>query len=52
MIAAEIKNNVSTVRIHDEYYAKEPHGYMAQLNQIVSNSYNHSVKKNTQYFNV
>lgn len=39
MIAAEIKNSVSTVRIHDEYYAKEPHGYMAQLNQIVSNSY-------------
>lgn len=43
MIAAEMKNDVSTVRIHDEYYAKEPHGYMAQLNQIVSNSYKRRV---------
>ena len=39
MIAAEMKNSVSTVRIHDEYYAKEPRGYMEQLNQIVANSY-------------
>lgn len=39
MIAAEMKNEVSTVRIHDEYYVSEPHGYIAQLNQIVSNSY-------------
>lgn len=39
MIAAEIKNDVSTVRIHDEYYVNEPHGYIAQLHQIVSNSY-------------
>lgn len=39
MIAAELKNEVATVRIHDEYYVREPHGYIAQLNQIVSNSY-------------
>ncbi len=39
MIAAEMKSDVSTVRIHDEYYAREPHGCMTQLNQIVSNSY-------------
>lgn len=39
MIAAEIKNNVVTVRIHDEYYVREPQGYIAQLNQIVTNSY-------------
>lgn len=39
MIAAEMKNDVSTVRIHDEYYVKEPHGYMRQMNQIVTNSY-------------
>ena len=39
MIAAEMKNSVSTVRIHDEYYVKEPRGYMEQLNQIVANSY-------------
>ena len=39
MIAAEMKNEVSTVRIHDEYYVSEPRGYIAQLNQIVSNSY-------------
>ncbi|MGN0972616.1 MAG: hypothetical protein ACI4OY_11710 [Aristaeellaceae bacterium] len=34
-----MKNEVSTVRIHDEYYVSEPRGYIAQLNQIVSNSY-------------
>lgn len=39
MIAAEIKNDVSTVRIHDEYYVKEPTGYMKQMNQIIANSY-------------
>lgn len=39
MIAAEMKNNAFTVRIHDEYYVSEPHGYLAQLNQIVTNSY-------------
>lgn len=39
MIAAEMKSDVSTVRIHDEYYAREPHGSMKQLNRIVSNSY-------------
>lgn len=39
MIAAEMKNDVSTVRIHDEYYVKELKGYMKQMNQIVTNSY-------------
>lgn len=39
MIAAEMKNDVATVRIHDEYYVREPQGYIAQLNQIVTNSY-------------
>ena len=39
MIAAEMKNEVTTVRFHDEYYVSEPDGYMTQLNQIVTNSY-------------
>lgn len=39
MIAAEVKNEVSTVRFHDEYCVNEPKGYMTQLNQIVTNSY-------------
>lgn len=39
MIAAEMKNDVSTVRIHDEYYAREPQGYIAQVNRIISSSY-------------
>ena len=39
MIAAEMKNNSATVRIHDEYFVKQPHGYMKQMNQIVTNSY-------------
>ena len=43
MIAAEMKNSVSTIRIHDECYVKEPHGYMEQLNQIVANSYKRRV---------
>ena len=39
MIAAEMKNDVSTVRFHDEYYVNKPGRYMAQLNQIVTDSY-------------
>lgn len=39
MIAAEMKNDVSTVRFHDEYCASKPGRYMAQLNQIVTDSY-------------
>ena len=39
MIAAEMKNSVSTVRIHDEYYVNKPNRYMAQLGQIVTDSY-------------
>ena len=39
MIAAEMKNGVSTVRIHDEFYVKEAQEYMKQLNRIVTDSY-------------
>ena len=39
MIAGEMKNGVSIVRIHDEYYAKEPLGCMKQMNRIITNSY-------------
>ena len=39
MIAAEMKNDVSTVRFHDEYYVNKPNRYMAQLGQIVTDSY-------------
>lgn len=39
MIAAEMKNNVSTVRFHHEYYVNKPSRYMAQLGQIVTDSY-------------
>lgn len=39
MIAAEMDSNIAVVRIHDEYYIKEPGKYMMQMNQIVSNAY-------------
>jgi len=39
MIAAEMKSEAATVRIHDEYYVEEPQGCLSQLNQIVSGAY-------------
>ncbi len=39
MIAAEFKNAVSTVRIHDEYCASETAHCITRLGQIVSDSY-------------
>lgn len=39
MIAAEFKNTVSTVRIHDEYCESSVDRYISHLGQIVSNSY-------------
>ncbi len=39
MIAAEFKNAVSTVRIHDEYCASETAHCITRLGQIISESY-------------
>lgn len=39
MIAAEFKNAVSIVRIHDEYCASETAHCITRLGQIVSESY-------------
>ncbi len=39
MIAAEMKTNAAVVRIHDECFVREPRGYIAQVNQIVTDSY-------------
>jgi len=39
MIAAEFKNAISTVRIHDEYCASETAPCITRLGQIVSESY-------------
>ncbi len=39
MIAAEFKNAVSIVRIHDEYCASETEHCITRLGQIVSDSY-------------
>ena len=39
MIVSEIKNEIATVRIHNEYYLKETQQTMAEINQIVSQAY-------------
>ena len=39
MVAAEFKNAVSTIRIHDEYCEASPTHYISHLSRIVSNSY-------------
>jgi len=39
MIAAEFKNAVSIIRIHDEYCAPEATHCITRLGQIVSESY-------------
>ena len=39
MIAAEIKTDVTTVRIHDEFCSSPSQECISHLNQIVSNSY-------------
>lgn len=39
LIAAEFKNAVSVIRIHDEYCASETDRCMTHLGQIVSESY-------------
>ena len=39
MIIAEIKNEIATVRIHNEYYRKETQQTMAEINRIVSRAY-------------
>ena len=39
MIIAEVKNELATVRIHDEYYRKETEQTMTEINQIVSQAY-------------
>lgn len=43
MIAAEWKTEASVVRVHDEYYEKEPKSYLAQVSQIVSQSHKRRV---------
>ncbi len=39
MIAKEFKNDVSTVRIHDEFYESSPEKSLARSGHIVSESY-------------
>ena len=39
MIISEIKNEIATVRIHNEYYQKETQQTMAEINRIVSQAY-------------
>lgn len=39
MIAKELKNDVSTVRIHDEFYETSPEKSLARSGHIVSESY-------------
>ena len=39
MVAAELKNAVSTIRIHDEYFETSTGHCISRLNRIVSNSY-------------
>lgn len=39
MMIAEVKNELATVRIHDECYRKEPQQAMAEINRIVSAAY-------------
>lgn len=39
MIISEIKNEIATVRIHNEYYRKETQQTMAEINRIVSQAY-------------
>lgn len=39
MIVSEIKNEIATVRIHNEYYRKETQQAIAEISQIVSHAY-------------
>lgn len=39
MIASEIKNNKTTVRIHDTYCSNPTEGCLSRANQIVCDAY-------------
>lgn len=39
MIISEMKNEIGTVRIHNEYYRKETRQTMSEINRIVSQAY-------------
>ena len=43
MVIAEVRNEIATVRIHDEYYRKETRQAMAEINRIVSQAYQRRV---------
>lgn len=49
MIVTEIKSNLATVRIHDEYCGHPTQGRISHMNQIVSNAYKRrSISSETQ----
>ena len=39
MVIAEVKNEIATVRIRDEFYRKETRQAMAEVSRIVSEAY-------------
>ncbi len=43
MVIAEVRNEIATVRIHDEYYQKETRQAMSEINRIVSQAYQRRV---------
>lgn len=45
MIAEEIKTDVTTVRIHDEFCSSPSQGCISHMNQIVTNSFK---RRNTE----
>lgn len=43
MVIAEVKNEIATVRIRDEFYRKETQQAIAEVNRIVSQAYQRRV---------
>ena len=39
MIETEMKSDIAVVRIHDEYYVREPQRCLTQLDRIISDVY-------------
>ena len=50
MIAAEIKTDVTTVRIHDEFCSSPSQGCISHMNQIVTNSYKRRNTEGLSYY--
>ena len=43
MVIAEVRNEIATVRIHDEFYRKETQQALTEVNRIVSQAYQRRV---------